>query len=115
MFKDTESLLNVRDGVTTAASDDYRIRTMKNVDSCYPLIVAPNKKNRNILECKCKSYTWYNLCSHTVVVECETGTSFDFFSYLKGKKRGLTKTLEFDITDKEKGMKQDEIAKKITR
>ena len=121
MFKDRESLLNVRDGVTTAASDDYRIRTMKNVDSCYPLIIAPNKKNRNILECKCKSYTWYNLCSHTVAVECETGTSFDFFSeikkkiYLKGKKRGLTKTLEFDITDKEKGMKQDEIAKKITR
>ena len=34
---------------------------------------------------------------------------------LKGKKRGLTKALEFDLTDKEKGMKQDEIAKKITR
>ena len=31
---------------------------------------------------------------------------------LKGKKRGLRKALEFDLTDKEKGMKQDEIAKK---
>ena len=31
---------------------------------------------------------------------------------LKGKKRGLIKALEFDLTDKEKGMQQDEIAKK---
>ena len=31
---------------------------------------------------------------------------------LEGKKRGLRKALEFDLTDKEKGMKQDEIAKK---
>ena len=94
---------------------------MKNISSSYPLIVAPNKKNRNILECKCKSYTWYNLCSHTVAVACDTGISFDFFSEIKkkvnleGKKRGLTKALEFDLTDKEKGMNQYEIAKKITR
>ena len=31
---------------------------------------------------------------------------------LKGKKRGLIKALEFDLRDKEKGMQQDEIAKK---
>ena len=31
---------------------------------------------------------------------------------LKGNKRGLTKALEFDLTDKERGMKQGEIAKK---
>ena len=50
MFKDAERLLNVRDGVTTAASNDDRIRTVKNINSSYPLIVTPNKKNRNILE-----------------------------------------------------------------
>ena len=86
-------------------------------NSSHPLIFAPNK-NKNILECKCKSYRWYNLCSHTVAVACDTGISFDFFSEIKkkvnleGKKRGLTKALEFDLTDKEKRMNQDEIAKK---
>ena len=55
---------------------------------------------------------------HTVAVACDNGISFDFFSEikkkinLKGKKRGLTKALEYDLIDKEKGMKQDEIAKK---
>ena len=117
MFKDTESLMNIKDGVTIAASNDDRVRTVKNIISSYPLIVAPNAKNRNILECKCKSY----MCFHTVAILCDTGISFDFFSeikkeiYLKGKKRRLIKTLESDLTDKEKGMKQGEIAKKITR
>ena len=55
MFKDGESLLNVSDSVTTAASNEDRVRTVKNINSSYPLIVVPNKKNRNILECKCKS------------------------------------------------------------
>ena len=121
LFKDTESLLNVKDGVTVAASNDDRLRTVKNINSSYPLIVAPNTKNRNILECKCKSSTWYNLCFHSVAILCDTGISFNFFSeikkeiYFKGKKRGLIKTLESDLTDKEKRMKQDETAKKITR
>ena len=115
MFKDAESLLNVRDGATKA---DDRDRTVKNINSSYPLIIAPNKKNRNILECKCKSYMWYNLCSHTVAIRCDTEISFNFFSEskkkinLNKKKRELTKALEFDLTDKEKRMKQDEIAKK---
>ena len=118
MFKDAESLLNVRDGVTTAASNDDRVRTVKNINSSYKLIVAPNKKKRNILKCKCKSYTWYNVCSLTVAVACDAGISFHFFSEIKkkinfkGNKRGLTKALKFDLTEKEKGMKQDEIAKK---
>ena len=114
MLKDAESLLNVRDGAKKA---DDRVRTVKNIKSSYPLIIAPNKKNRNILECRCKSYMWYNLCSHTVVIGCDTEISFNFFSEIKKKinlnkkKRGLTKALEFDLTDKEKGMKQDGIAK----
>ena len=109
MFKDTESLMNIKDGVTIAASNDDRVRTVKNIISSYPLIVAPNAKNRNILECKCKSYT----CFHTVAILCDTGIKKEI--YLKGKKRRLIKTLESDLTDKEKGMKQGEIAKKITR
>ena len=58
------------------------------------------------------------MCYHTVAVACDTGISFHFFSEikkkinLKGKKRGLTKALEYDLIDKEKRMKQDEIAKK---
>ena len=58
------------------------------------------------------------MCSHSAAVACNIGISFDFFSEikkktnLKGKKRGLTKALEFDLTDKEKEMRQDEIAKK---
>ena len=57
MFKDAKSLLNVSDGVTTAASNDDRVQTMENINSSYSLIVTPNKKKRSILECKCKSYT----------------------------------------------------------
>ena len=78
MFEDAESLLNVRDGFTTAASNDDIARTVKCIISSYPLIVAPNKKNRNVLECIYKSYTWYNLCSHTVAVACDTRICFDF-------------------------------------
>ena len=70
MFEDAESLLNVRDGFTTAASNDDIARTVKCIISSYPLIVAPNKKNRNVLEC--------NLCSHTVAVACDTRICFDF-------------------------------------
>ena len=57
----------------------------KNMNSSYPLVVTRNKKNRNILECQCKIYTWCNLCSHTVAVACDTGISFDFFSEIKKK------------------------------
>ena len=91
------------DGVTTAASNDDKVRTVKNINSSSPLMVASKKKNRNILQCKCKGYTWYNLCFHTVAVECDTGISFDFFSEikkkinLKGKKRGLPNFLYSEV------------------
>ena len=55
----------------------------------------------------------------TFSVACDTGISFDLSSEikkkwnLKGKKRELIKALEVDLTDKKKGMAQDEIAKKI--
>lgn len=121
IFKEAENLINMKDGITSAATNDARVRTVKNSNSNYPLIVAPNKKNRNVLECKCKTYTWYNLCAHTIAVACDIKISFDFFVEvkkklnLKAKKRGLTKALEKDLTDKERGMKLDEIAKKNNR
>ena len=33
MFKDAENLLSIKDGVTTAASNDSRVRTVKNANS----------------------------------------------------------------------------------
>ena len=80
MFKDAENLLNVRNSITTAASNDNRIWTVKNMNSSYPQIVASNKKKRNIVESKWKSYMWYSLWPHTVAITCDTGISFDFFS-----------------------------------
>ena len=58
---------------------------LKNINSVYPVIVAPNEKNRNMLECKWKSCTWFKLCPHTVAIACDTGISFDFFSEIKRK------------------------------
>ena len=56
MFKDVENLLNIKDDFTTAASTDDKGRTIKIVNSSKPLIVAPNKNSKIILECKWKSY-----------------------------------------------------------
>ena len=118
MFHEAENLLNTPDGVTTAASNDDRLRTVKNSNSNYPLIVAPNKKNRNLLECKCKTYTWYNLCAHTVAAACDINMTFDYFVEVKkklsskGKKRGLTSSITANLSSKEMGMKPDEIARK---
>ena len=43
IFKEAENLLNMENGVTTAATNDDRV---KNLNSSYPLIITPNKKNR---------------------------------------------------------------------
>ena len=48
----------------------------------------------------------------------DTGNSFDFLSKikieirLKREKKGLTQAMGVDLTDKEKGMKQDKIDKR---
>lgn len=80
-----ENLLNFKDGVTAAISNGGRIRTVKNISSSYHLNIAHNEKNRNILECKCKSFTWYNVRYLNVTVACGTGISFGFFSEIKKK------------------------------
>ena len=80
-----ENLLNFKDGVTAAISNSGRIRTVKNISSSYHLNIARNEKNRNILECKYKSFTWYNVRYLNVTVACGTGISFGFFSEIKKK------------------------------
>ena len=57
---------------------------------------------------------WYELCCHIIAVAYDTGSNIDFLAEkkkIKEKKKGLTtQALKVDLTDKEKGLKQDNIA-----
>ena len=56
IFSEAESLLNEKGAITKAASNDERLRTVKDKTSVQPLIVVPTSRNRDFLTCKCKTF-----------------------------------------------------------
>ena len=121
IFSEAESLLNEKGAITKAASNDERLRTVKDKTSVQPFIVAPSSRNRDFLTCKCKTFVWYNFRVHLVAVACELNIWFDYFVKVRkkhrnnvGKRRGVSSAIEYDLSAKEKGMKKDEIRKNAT-
>ena len=55
IFIKAEELANSPNGVRTAASSDERMRAVRSSTCDQPLIILPNPRNRNLLQCKCKT------------------------------------------------------------
>ena len=85
---------------------------MKSSASTQPWIISPTSKNRDFLQCKCKTNSWYLICEHTIVVAMHLNICFAYFVQVKKKKitvskakRGLTSALESDLTPSQSGLK----------
>ena len=68
LFNEAESLLNEKGAILKAASNDERLRTVKDKTNLQPFIVALSSRNRDFLSCKCKIFVCHNFCAHSVAV-----------------------------------------------
>ena len=96
IFEKAEMILADKNGITTAASADPRMRTVKSATSALPHIITPSSKNIDLQECKCKTHAWYLICEHTISVAVNLSMCFAYFVQVKKKiaqsktRRGLT-------------------------
>lgn len=114
IFQQAVDILSDEKGITTAASADPRMQTVKSLTSTTPHIISPSSRNRDLLECKCKTHTWFLICEHTIAVAVNLNMCFAYFVQVKKKimqskaRRGLTAAIETDLTI---GLKKDQIKK----
>ena len=90
-FDKAVELLNEPNGITKAASDDDRVRTVKSRYGSVPLIVKPFPKNRDLFQCTCKVYKALGMCCDTIAVADEVGVLCNYLCELRkklGKRRG---------------------------
>ena len=85
IFIEAEEIANSPKGVTTAASSDERMRTVRSSTSDQPLIVSPNPKNRNLLQCKCKTNVCHLIYENALAFALNLGITFDFLVEVKKK------------------------------
>ena len=114
IFSEAEELINEEGGVTSAASSDHRMRTLKSKSSTVSLILAPLPKNPNYYQCKCPTFSWYQICVQTIATAEDNGSLFDYFVEIKKKvkrqkQKGLTNAIESTLIQREKEMKKNEI------
>ena len=114
IFSEAEELINQERGVTSAASSDHKLQTVKSKSSTVPFIVVPSPKNSNYYLCKCSTFSRYQICAHTITITEGNGSLFDYFVELKKKvkrpkQKGLTNAIESTLTQQKRGMKRNEI------
>ena len=85
IFIKADEIAKSPNGVTTAASSDERMRTVRSSTSDQPLIISPNPRNRNLPQCKCKTNVWYLICEHALATVLNLGIAFDFLVEVKKK------------------------------
>ena len=85
IFIKAEELANSPNGVRTAASSDERMREVRRSTCDQPLIILPNPRNRNLLQCKCKTNVWHVICEHTLAAALILGITFDYLVEVKKK------------------------------
>ena len=85
IFIKAEELANSPNGVRTAASSDERMRAVRSSTCDQPLIILPNPRNRNLLQCKCKTNVWHVICEHTLAAALNLGITFDYLVKVKKK------------------------------
>ena len=123
-FDKAVELLNEPNGITKAASDDNRVRTVKSRYGSVRLIVKPFPKNRDLFQCTCKVYKAVGMCCDTIAVADEVVVLCNYLCELrkklgKRKKAGkvavnITAAVQSDLSTSLQGHKKNEI-KKIAR
>ena len=76
IFIKAEEIANSPNGVRTAASSDERMRKVRSSTCDQPLIISPNSRNRNLLQCKCKTNVWHLICKHALAAAIESWDHF---------------------------------------
>ena len=89
-FSEEEELINQGYGTTSAASSDYRMQTVKNKSSTVPFIVTPLTKNANYYQCKCPTFSLYQICAHVIATTENNGPLLDYVVEIKNKVKRST-------------------------
>lgn len=118
IFKRAEFLLNEPGAVMKAASNEERMRTVKSRYGEDPLIVKPQKKNKNLFECNCKMFKGFGVCADTIAVAEDNGVLIEYVGAL-GKKfqrskrvPNLTAAMDSDLNIAYRGHKPNEVQKR---
>ena len=90
------------------------MRTVKSKSSTVPFIAAPLPKNPNYYQCKCPTFSWYQICVQTIATAEDNGSLFDYFVEIKKKvkrrkQKGLTNAIKSTLSQREKEVKKNEI------
>ena len=121
IFIKADEIAKSPNGATTAASSDERMRTVRSSTSDQPLIISPNPRNRNLLQCKCKTNVWHLICEHALAAALNLGITFDFLVEVKNKiltsrkSKGFTKAVNMNASIKEKGLKKSQTQNKCNK
>ena len=98
-----------------------RMRTVRSSTSDQPLIISPNPRNRNLLQCKCKTSMWHLICKHALAASFNLGITFDYLVEVKKKiltsrkSKAFTKAVNMNSSIKEKGLKKSQIKNKCNK
>ena len=117
IFKRAEFLLNEPGAIMKAASNEERMRTVKSRYGEDPLIVKPQKKNKNLFECNCKMFKGLGVCADTIAVAEDNGVLIEYAGAL-GKKfhqskrvPNLTAAMDSNLSISNRGHKPNEVQK----
>ena len=119
IFSEAESLLNEKGGITKVASTDETL-TVKDKTIAQPFIVALTSRNGDFLTCKCK--TLFGTIFMAVQLLRQVNWIFGLITswrleksveVMSGKK-GLSISIDSDLSVKEKGREKNEIRKNST-
>ena len=85
------------------------------------LIISPNPRNRNLLQCKCKTNVWHLICEHALAAALNLWITFDYLVEVKKKiltsrkSKGFTKAVNMNQSIKEKALKKIQIQNKCNK
>ena len=122
LFKEAQLLLNEDASITDVPSKAEDVKVVLNGSNAEPLIVKPNCKNKNLFECKCRTFSSLKgICAHTLAVSVVVNRCIDFCmeikkKWMQTKKRGgsipnFTAGLEHNLPLTHRGLKKNEISK----
>ena len=126
IFADAQSLLDDENSIKDAASKSDDVKTVLNATDSDPLIVNPTSENKNLFECKCRTFSLLKgMCSHILAVACVLGRVLDFCievekKWIQSSKRrktipNLTAGILTGLPLTQRGMKKNEVYKAARR
>ena len=121
IFIKAEEMANSFNDVITAVSSDERMRAVRSSTSDRPLIILPNPRIRNLLQCKCKTNIWHCICEHALATTLNLGITFDYLVEVKKKvltsrkSKGFTKTVNMNPSINKIGLKNSQVQSKCNK